>query len=142
MTKNILAIIVAVIIIAGAFYITGFEGENENEKGEDQNEENSGNGNEQGGEQIEVSEEFIACLKDAGVVVYGSEWCPACSALVESLGGYEMAEPIYVECTVEEERCDEEMEGGLVPEIQIEGKLFKTGVIPVQLLADETGCEL
>jgi len=127
MTKNILAIIVAVIIIAGAFYITGFEGENENEKGEEQN---------------EVSEEFIACLKDAGVVVYGSEWCPACSALVESLGGYEMAEPIYVECTVEEERCDEEMEGGLVPEIQIEGKLFKTGVIPVQLLADETGCEL
>lgn len=141
MTKNILAIIAAVIIIAGAFYITRFEGD-DNEKGEEQNEENSGNGNEQEGEQIEVSEEFIACLKDAGVVIYGSEWCGFCAQLVDSLGGKELVEPIYVECTVEEARCSEEMEGGGVPEIQIEGKLFKTGVIPVQLLADETGCEL
>ena len=44
---------------------------------------------------------FIQCLKEKGVIIYGSEWCPYCKSLAERLGGYDVVIPIYVECTVE-----------------------------------------
>jgi len=91
---------------------------------------------------VDITEDFISCLEEKGVVIYGSKFCPACTMMVESLGGHEMAEPVYVECTEEEARCDEEMEGGAVPEIQIEGEVFKVGAIAPEVLAKETNCEL
>lgn len=84
---------------------------------------------------------FIECLADSGVVIYGSEWCPACSRLVEEFGGYEIVEPIYVECTIEEEKCAREMQDIYVPEIQIQGELFDDLRSP-ESLAEETGCKL
>ncbi len=85
--------------------------------------------------------DFIQCLKEKGVIIYGSEWCPFCKDLAESLGGYEVVDPIYVECTVEKERCSQEMIGRGVPEIQIKGELYQGSRDPEEI-AKETSCEL
>ncbi len=110
------------------------DSEKENNQGEEEK------GDTQIKEETEIS--FIDCLAEAGVVIYGSEWCPACTALVESLGGYEKVDPIYVECTIEEERCAKEMKTEFVPEIQIKGEFFKSGVIPPEVIGNKVGCEL
>ncbi len=69
-------------------------------------------------------EALIQCLDEAGVVIYGTKTCPACASLVESFGGAEKIEPIYVICDEEWDRCMEEMQTELVPEIQIRGELY------------------
>lgn len=86
-------------------------------------------------------EAFVQCLADAGVVVYGSNTCPACTQFANSLGGYDVIAPIYVECTSEWERCSVEMQGNFVPEIQINGVLYEGSRAPEEL-ALVTGCEL
>ncbi len=88
-----------------------------------------------------VSREFISCLKEEGVVIYGSPWCPACSQLVENFGGYKKIEPIYVDCTEEEERCELEKLTEYVPEIQIKENLYE-GPRNLEDIAKETSCEL
>ncbi len=87
------------------------------------------------------SDEFILCLNEAGVVIYGMAWCPACKQLADSLGGYEIIEPIYVECTDENERCDEEMKSAYVPEIQIRGEIYEGSRSPSDIAAT-TGCKI
>lgn len=91
--------------------------------------------------EIEVSEEFIQCLADNGMTIYGSAWCPACKDLRDKLGGEDMIGPIYIECTEEEERCNEEMKDNYVPEIQIFGELYSGQRDPASL-AEATGCTL
>ena len=85
-------------------------------------------------------ENFNQCLSDKGVVIYGSKWCPACSSLVETLGGYEKANPVYVECTIEQERCQKETKTNYVPEIQINGEVYE-GSRSLNSLAEITGCQ-
>ncbi len=92
-------------------------------------------------ENKEVTSEFVKCLADSGMIIYGSATCPACVSLVEVLGGYEMVEPIYVECSENWDICEEEKETGYVPEVQIEGVLFEGGKTP-ENFSMETGCEL
>ena len=84
-------------------------------------------------------EDFNQCLADNGVVIYGSEWCPACNSLVEILGGHEKVNPVYVECTIEQERCQREQMTGYVPEIQIYGEVYQ-GSRSLESLAEITGC--
>lgn len=84
---------------------------------------------------------FVQCLADAGVVVYASRTCPACAMFAESLGGYEVVAPIFVECSEERERCSAEMQTNYVPEIQINGVLYEGSRAPEEL-ARITGCEL
>ncbi len=93
-----------------------------------------------------ITDDFMQCLKEEGVVIYGSTTCPACSRLEGEYGGYEIVKPIYLDCSrlgSEEElaRCKEEMKTGFVPEIQIKGELFDEWGSP-ETLAKETGCEL
>jgi hypothetical protein len=80
---------------------------------------------------------YVTCLQEAGVVIYGSATCPACAALVESLGGLDAVKPIYVECHKETERCSNEMKTNYVPEIQINGELFEGDR---NLLGQEVNC--
>ena len=84
--------------------------------------------------------EFNECLAEKGVVIYGSDWCPACRALVETLGGHEATKPIYIECIQNQEICDENRKTGYIPEIQINGELYQ-GQRTIQALAQATGCE-
>ncbi len=89
---------------------------------------------------------FVECLKERGVVVYGSSTCPACTNLVEEYGGIEVIEPIYLDCSGfgeegESARCQEEMKTNYVPEIQINGEVLEEWGSP-EVLQLRTGCEL
>ncbi len=120
--KNILviAIIFALAFIFLYLINAGFENESNNKK---------------------ITKEFIECLDDAGVVIYGSKYCPACNDLIDDFGGYDMISPIYVECEEDMERCKNEMKGEFVPEIQVKNKLYKD-IENIQGLSEKTECSL
>jgi len=93
-----------------------------------------------------VDEEFIQCLAEAGVVIYGSKTCGGCSQLVEEYGGYDAIKPIYLDCSEfgsqeELKRCFEERQSEYVPEVQINGEVFEGWGSP-QALSDATGCQI
>lgn len=102
------------------------------------NEDDNGNDNEPVNAEMK---EFNDCLAEKGVVIYGANWCPYCTDLVEALGGYNAVESVYVECTEEQQRCTEEMIGRGVPEIQINGELYE-GPRTLEALSEATGCQL
>jgi hypothetical protein len=85
-------------------------------------------------------ENFISCLEQEGVRIYGSKTCPYCQDLVMMFGGYELIDPIYVECPEEQELCAE-TKTGLVPEVQIKGELYEEERT-LDNLAQATNCEL
>ncbi len=124
MKKNTLALIIFLTLVGSVIFYIGAV--------EDNGSANlSGNNN----------EELINCLAENGVVIYGTKWCPACERLINSFGGYDLASPIYVECTEEEERCAEEQKTGFVPEIQIDGELYEGGR-DLQSLSEKVGCQI
>ena len=127
MNKTILAILIGAFLISGALYVTQPKEINNNDD-----------------EEVDVVQdtgELISCLEEKGVVIYGGAYCPFCAQLAESLGGYDAIEAIYVECTEKGERCNEEMQTDLVPEIQIKGELYEGGISPEEI-AQAVGCEL
>lgn len=84
---------------------------------------------------------FLECLKDSGVVIYGTSACPACTQLKNDLlaiGGN--VDLIYINCDENSQRCAEEMKGNYVPEIQIKGTPFPNN--SVEALSQETGCKI
>ena len=85
-------------------------------------------------------QDFNQCLAENGVVIYGSEWCPACNSLVETLGGSEKVNLFYVECTIEQERCEKEKLTEYVPEIQVYGEVYQSSRT-LESLAEITGCK-
>ncbi len=84
---------------------------------------------------------LMECLKEEGVVIYGSKYCGICTYLVEEFGGSEKVSPIYVDCEYEEERCREEKITYYYPEIQIKGELYE-GERSLDKIARETNCEI
>ncbi|MGM0629189.1 MAG: glutaredoxin family protein [Patescibacteria group bacterium] len=86
-------------------------------------------------------ESLVSCLNSANVVIYGSKTCPYCNQLVQSLGGHDAVEPIYVECSEETERCRDELIGRGVPEIQIEGEMYKGSRDPEDI-GNAVNCEI
>ncbi len=138
--KTLIITIIAVALIIGlvAFY----------EAPKEDNQANTNNSQETNTQEENSESNFsklIGCLAENDVVIYAAEWCPHCSDLVESLGGYENVEPIYVECSSEgteedQQRCQEESKTKYVPEIQIEGEVYEGNRNP-ESLADKVGCE-
>ncbi len=92
-------------------------------------------------EKLIIQEQFIQCLKENRVVIFGSVTCPYCAQLVNSLGGYEVVDPIYVECSEDPTRCRDEMQTRGVPEIQVDGVLYQGMRSPAQI-GEEVGCVL
>ncbi len=133
MYKTILAVLIGALLVGGAYYAATPQEENVINVGE--------NGQEEEPAVNEEMAKLIDCLAEKGVVIYGSEWCPACAQLVDAFGGYDTVAPLYVECTEEEERCGEEKKTGYVPEIQIEGELY-TGRRTPSALAVKVECSL
>ncbi len=88
-----------------------------------------------------TTDDFIQCLAEAGLVVYASSTCPACADLAQRFGGYDAVEPIFVECSQERTRCENEMKTNFVPEIQIKGNLYQ-GPRDLNSLAEITNCQL
>lgn len=148
MKKNILIAVIFFVAIIGIVSIATIKpGENLNE--DDSNSNNIVNKEDDPNLGINtdaVNDNFIQCLADAGVVIYGSSTCPACAQLEEEYSGYKTIKPIYLDCSgrgTEEEtqRCMNEMKTRYVPEIQIKGELFEGWGSP-ETLAEEVGCQL
>lgn len=82
--------------------------------------------------------QLVECLAEANVIVYGSRTCPECTRFAMQFGGYDVIDPIYVECADNPEECQANMQTKGVPEVQIDGVLArdrsKAG------LAAQTGC--
>ncbi len=88
----------------------------------------------------ETDDNFISCLQSAGLVIYGADWCPYCTQLVDLLGGKDVVAPIYVECTENETLCREKNIEGY-PTVLIEGERYR-GSRTVEAFASETGCTI
>jgi len=88
-----------------------------------------------------LSDQFVQCLVDRGMVVYASKTCPACNQFAQELGGYNKVESLFVECSENQERCANEMKTRFVPEIQINGEVYQ-GPRDIESLSRITGCEL
>ncbi len=148
MSKTVLSILIGALLVSGALYITSPKEEvkinddeeiveeeiieeEEDEKEEEEDVKTEGNGK---------TASIVDCLEDKEVVIYGSRTCPACAQLAEGFGGYDVIEPIYVECMEERERCDEEKLTGFVPEIQIRGEVHEGRRDPSSL-AEAVECE-
>ena len=143
--ETIFAIIVVIIMILGAVYVTQYMNVSPpEENGEATPPENGGEVTPP--EDFVVTEETIQCFKDAGVLIYGSQTCPYCTQLVEDFGGIDLIKPIYFDCSGlgdEEDSimCSEGMQTGYVPEIQINGEVYQGSRSP-QSLAERVGCEI
>lgn len=126
--KSLITIILFLIVIffMSAFLFSNNRNDNHNNGNDDNN---------------YTFEEFNKCLADFGMVIYGSEWCPACNALVQTLGGNDKVKSVYVDCTKEGERCQEELKTNFIPEIQINGVVYD-GSRSLSALSDLTGCKI
>ncbi len=90
-------------------------------------------------EDLEKLSGFVACLEEKGMRIYGANWCGWTQKLITSLGGFEMAAPIYIECTEETETCQQEGVSGY-PTIKINGEPYEGSDRNLASLAEETGC--
>lgn len=130
MNKYILVLFVAVLVgLVGFFMIAN---STESQQAEERNKTDP--------ERIAMNE-FVQCLAEEDVVVYGSETCPACFRFAQQFGGYDVIDPIYVECSKDREACAANMQTGFVPEVQIDGNVLE-GDNSLERLAQVTGCKL
>lgn len=140
------------IIVIGAFFVLVvnqkevekeyfYPNENEVNENKEKNESEIADKEERESEKEISDSDFIQCLANAGVVIYGTKTCPACASLVNSLGGYELVEPIYVECNEERDRCSFEMQTNYIPEIQIKGELYSGSRNPINI-GNAVNCEI
>lgn len=90
-------------------------------------------------EDLEKISAFVDCLAEKDVKIYGANWCGWTEKfVVETLGGFDIAAPVYVECTENEELCAQEgIEG--YPTTKINGELY-TGPRTFEGLSEATGC--
>ncbi len=135
MNKNVLVALISVIVIFGVIVLAGVVNDNGSAELTSPEEE------EEVVEEIGEMESFVNCLDDKNVTIYGSSWCPYCTDLVEDFGGYDIVDPIYVECTEDEQRCADEMIGRGVPEIQVDGDIYQRSR-ELAVLGEEVGCKL
>jgi len=83
---------------------------------------------------------FMNCLADKGVKIYGANWCGWTKKfVVETIGGFDIAEPVYVECTENTEECSDAGVSGY-PTTQINGEAY-SGSRDFAGLAAVTGCK-
>ncbi len=154
MKETLLAALFAVLLVGGAVYVTQIddikkapaeeEERTKQESTQDSAKEEEKAKQENGQESTEREEEMnglVECLKNEGVVIYGSSTCPACRDLVQEFGGSDVIDPVYVECTREAQICSKEMQGDYVPEIQIGGEVYRGDRSP-QSLGEEVGCKI
>ena len=84
-------------------------------------------------------DEFAQCLTDAGLKMYGTEWCPHCKAQKE-LFGNSFKNVDYIDCDRNRETCLIEGVKGY-PTWKINGESV-SGTQPLESLAGLTDCEL
>ncbi len=82
---------------------------------------------------------FVNCLKEAGFRIYGANWCGYTKSLVESFGGFDVVKPIYIECTEQQQLCQEKGIRGY-PTLLINDQPY-TGPRTFEGFAQATGCK-
>lgn len=135
-----ITLVLLAILVGGLIYFSRDDVEQE-ENGQDEEIEAVLNEQEAPVSAEAPSAEFIDCLVEAGMVVYASKTCPACTDLANNFGGYDAVEELFVDCNEEPEICQEYAKTGYVPEIQFNGEVFDGGRT-MEAFADLTGCEL
>ena len=94
-------------------------------------------------EDIAKLQEFNECLADARVEVYGGDWCGITVQLVQTYGGWDAIEPIYIQCqdAARGPGKDYSLCDGITgfPTIKINGEEFRSGR-SIEVLAQATGC--
>jgi len=90
-------------------------------------------------------DQFALCLGDKGAVFYGAFWCPHCQNQKKMFGRSQKLLP-YVECSTADGRgqlpnCSEKKIEGYPTWEFADGERL-SGEIPLQTLAEKTGCEL
>ena len=86
-----------------------------------------------------VNDEFAQCLTDAGVVMYGTEWCPHCNTQKAMFGNsFKLAN--YVDCDLSRSVCLSEGVTGY-PTWKHNGQSY-SGTQSLETLASISGCSL
>jgi hypothetical protein len=88
---------------------------------------------------------FASCLKDRGAKFYGAFWCPHCQNQKRTFGSSERLLP-YIECSTPDGTgqlpvCSDAGVESYPTWVYPDGSR-ETGEIPLQRLAEKTGCEL
>lgn len=88
---------------------------------------------------------FAQCLADSGAKFYGAFWCPHCQAQKKMFGSSEKYLP-YVECSTPDGQKQQQLciDAGITgyPTWEFSGGERLTGEVPLQTLAEKTGCVL
>ncbi len=93
------------------------------------------------GKNQNTNDGFFSCLKNNGVVIYGTNTCPACTQLKNNLLAIGSdIDLVYVNCDENPQRCAIEMKANYVPEIQINNVIFPNNSI--EALSQQTGCKI
>ncbi len=88
---------------------------------------------------------FAKCLKDKGAVFYGAFWCPHCQNQKAMFGNSEKFLP-YVECSTSDGKgqvplCSQK-NITVYPTWEFADRSRESGEVPLNKLADKTGCPL
>ncbi len=79
------------------------------------------------GEELEKIKEFVSCLATKDFKIYGANWCGWTKKLVvDTFGGFDIVEPIYIECTEKKDVCASEGVEGY-PTIKVNGETYEGG---------------
>lgn len=88
---------------------------------------------------------FAQCLEEQNAVFYGAFWCPHCTAQKNMFGSSKKLLP-YVECSTPDRRSQvpycTEREITSYPTWEFADGSRETGTLPIEALAEKTGCEL
>ena len=85
-------------------------------------------------------DEFAACLTEADLVMYGTDWCPHCQDQKQMFGdAFDLIE--YYNCDFNQALCDAKGVEGY-PTWHVGSDFFGTGVQTFYDFADASGCEL
>lgn len=96
-------------------------------------------------EEPEKYDEFAQCLQDQGAIFYGAFWCPHCNNQKDMFGQSAELLP-YVECSTPDgtgqlEVCQEAGITGYPTWVFTDGERI-SGEVPLETLAEKTGCPL
>ncbi|MEX2052302.1 MAG: hypothetical protein WD991_01225 [Candidatus Paceibacterota bacterium] len=88
---------------------------------------------------------FAQCLRDEGAVFYGAFWCPHCQSQKKLFGSSQKLLP-YVECSTADGNSQTQVciDKGIAsyPTWEFADGTRLTGEIPLETLAEKTGCAI
>lgn len=88
-------------------------------------------------------DDFAQCIADSGALFYGAFWCPHCQNQKEMFDNSEKLP--YIECsTVNRQQTKECTDAGVTgyPTWVFADGSREEGEVPMELLAEKTGCQL